>query len=194
MILIIYVTALLSMSAPALLLSVGLPWTPFAALICAMSARKKGLDVRRHAIAGAVCSALMFLPWVYLIFRMNGIKIPDALVRLFYIGAFASWALGGAGLTLFVTLATHTSYDMFYEASGVASARVGAMYAMTLAQAALWVFALTRFLRRRKAKFGEGIFLIDREYLIPLALSILSIAVTLTAFELSTVQGSSPMR
>lgn len=83
---------------------------------------------------------------------------------------------------------------MFYEASGGASALVGAMYALTLAQAALWVFALTRFLRRRKARFGEGIFLIDREYLIPLALSILSIAVTLTAFALSTVQGSAPMR
>ena len=191
MILIIYVTAILSMSAPGLLLNIGLPWTPFAAWICARSARKKGLDVRRHAVAGAMCSALMFLPWVYLILRMNCRNVPDTLVRLFYIGAFASWALGGAGLTLFVTLATHTSYDMFY---GGASALVGAMYALTLAQAALWVFALTRFLRRRKARFGEGIFLIDREYLIPLALVIPSMAVTLMAIALSTVQGSAPMR
>ena len=160
-------------------------WAPFAAWICARSARKKGLDVRRHAIAGALYSTLMFLPWVYLILRMNGGKVTDTAVRLFYIGAFAFWALGGAGLTLFVTLATHTSYDMFY---GGAGALVGAMYALTLAQAALWIFALTRFLRRRKAKFGEGIFLIDREYLIPLALVILSIALTLTALALSTVQ------
>ena len=194
MILALYVIGLLAMAPPGLLLNIGLPWAPFAAWICARSARKKGLDVRRHAVAGAACSALLFLPWVYLILRMNGGKVPDALVRLFYIGVFASWALGGATLTLIVTLATHTSYDMFYETSDGGNALVGAMYVLTLAQAALWVFALTRFLRRRKARFGEGIFPIDREYLIPPALAILSIAIAIAASALATVQGSAPMR
>ena len=47
-------------------------WTPFAALICARIAQRRGLNVKRPAVHGAIYSALLFLPWRHLTRQMRG--------------------------------------------------------------------------------------------------------------------------
>ena len=69
-------------------------WAPFGALICAIIAWRRRLSPWRCALAGAVCSALFFLPWVYLAARMLGWTISKPLVVLAYFVLYASWWLG----------------------------------------------------------------------------------------------------
>ena len=71
-------------------------WAPFGALICALIAWRRGLSPYRYAIAGAACSALFFLPWVYLAARMLGWAIPKPLAVLPYVVLYASWLQGPA--------------------------------------------------------------------------------------------------
>ena len=74
--------------------AISMVWAPFGALICALVAWRKGLNWRRCAIAGAVCSALFFLPWAYLVTRMLGWAIPKPLVAIPYVVLYAAWLRG----------------------------------------------------------------------------------------------------
>ena len=60
-------------------------WAPFGALICALIAWRRGLS----PVAGAVYSALFFLPWVYLAARMLGRAVPKPLAVLPYVVLYA---------------------------------------------------------------------------------------------------------
>ena len=184
-----------ALSLPVLLQFLGLPWAPFAAWICGRSARKKGLDVRRHALAGALYSALLFWPWVYFILRMNGRNAPSALVRLFYISVFGLWMVGGVIMTLFLAVVLTTEIELNYAPSSTQSLLASMMYAAPLLNLALWVFSLTRFLRRRKSELGGSGALIGREYLIPPALAVLSIGMVAAVLVLGEVLASGiPLR
>lgn len=184
-----------ALSLPVLLQFLGLPWAPFAAWICGRSARKKGLDVRRHALAGALYSALLFWPWVYFILRMNGRNAPSALVRLFYISVFGLWMVGGVIMTLFLAVVLTTEIELNYAPSSAQSLLASTMYAAPLLNLALWVFSLTRFTRRRKSELGGSGALIGREYLIPPALAILSIGMVAAVLILGEVLASGiPLR
>ncbi len=66
-------------------------WAPFASWICANSARKNDLDVRRYAVAGGVYSILLALPWVYLLTRMSGDRPSRLLVKWAYVLLYAAW-------------------------------------------------------------------------------------------------------
>ena len=159
---------------PPALQVLGLPWAPFAAWICARSARKKGLDVRRHAVAGALYSALLFWPWVYFILRMNGRSVPVILVRMFYISVYASWMLGFVIITLGGAIAIHPGVERIYEFSNpkvIASYFIYCLFAVNLV---VWLVSLRRFLRRVRAKPDDprAGALIGNEYLTPPALMI----------------------
>ena len=163
---------------PIWLQILGLPWAPFAAWICARSARKKGLDVRRHAIAGALYSALLFWPWVYFILRMNGKTVPAALVRLFYISVYASWMLGAVFWTFIWAIIFHPGTDSLYEFSNPWVALSYMTHFLVLANVIAWLVSLRMLLRRRRAA-GSGNrsdALIAREYLTPPACAIMSLA------------------
>ena len=184
-----------ALSLPVLLQFLGLPWAPFAAWICGRSARKKGLDVRRHALAGALYSALLFWPWVYFILRMNGRNAHSALVRLFYISVFGLWMVGGVIMTLFLAVVLTTEIELNYAPSSAQSLLASMMYAVPLLNLALWVFSLIRFLRRRKSASGGSGALIGREYLIPPALAVLSIGMVAAVLVLGEVLASGiPLR
>ena len=81
----------------------GLFWTPIGASVCALIAWRRGLSPYRFAVAGAVYSALFFLPWAYLAARMLGWVIPKPLAALPYVVLYASWLQGPAQF----------SYDMW---------------------------------------------------------------------------------
>lgn len=73
----------------------GLLWAPFGALICARTARNKGLPVGRYAVAGAVFSVLYFFPWLYLSSRMNDRYLENSLIRWAYFVLYVMFWLFG---------------------------------------------------------------------------------------------------
>ena len=94
----------------ALFVAGGILWSPFAALICALIASIRGLPIRRCALAGAVYSILLFLPWVYLVARMLGKSIPKQVVVAVYILLYGVvWLYGTAGFAVFAFLASSQS-------------------------------------------------------------------------------------
>ena len=167
---------------PPALQALGLPWAPFAAWVCARSARKKGLDVRRHAVAGALYSALLFWPWVYFILRMNGRNVPVVLIRLFYISVYASWMLGFVIITLGGAIAVHPGIERMYEFSNPKVVASYFIYCLFIANLVMWFVSLVRFLKRRRANpdVSRADALIDREYLTPPALMIATVTLVWT--------------
>lgn len=69
-----------------------LGWNPVGALVCAWLARKRGLNVARYALLGAMSSAAMFAPWLYLVQRMRGKEFSDEAITTIY--AWAQALLG----------------------------------------------------------------------------------------------------
>ena len=67
------------------LAAIGLLWAPFASLICLSAARARGLNDSTYAIAGATHSILLMLPWIYLILRMNGVRVHRLVAVLTYL-------------------------------------------------------------------------------------------------------------
>ena len=175
------ITTVLAIYLPVAFLALDLAWAPFAAWICARSARKKGLDVRRHAVAGALYSALMFWPWVYLILRMNGRRVPSMLVRLFYISVFTSWMFGSIFWTFLFALIFHPGIDSLYELSNPWVVFSYIVYALAFAKIAVWFVSLRTLLKRRRRESGDenrSDAMITREYLIPLVFAVVSIPIT----------------
>lgn len=82
----------------------GMAWAPFAALICALVARTRGLSPYRYAVAGAMYSSLFLLPWVYLVTSMYGRTIPVILVRLTYVLLYGVWLCGSVLYTAVFTV------------------------------------------------------------------------------------------
>ena len=76
--------SLYALMAALFALLLGAAWAPFGALICAAVAWRLGLPSRRYAAAGAARSAMLILPWLYLLARMSRLPIPKFLWTLEY--------------------------------------------------------------------------------------------------------------
>ena len=87
-------------------------WTPFAALICARIARRKGLSATRLAVHAAIYSALLFLPWRHLIRQMRGASITRASVNGAYTFVYVYAALVLASHIAFIFTITYPSYSL----------------------------------------------------------------------------------
>lgn len=77
--------------AVLLLAPAGLLWAPFAAVICGLLAHLRNLDRGAYAAAGARSSALLLLPFFYVLARMLGTSIPVAVVRGAYVVFYQAW-------------------------------------------------------------------------------------------------------
>lgn len=64
---------------------VGLLWAPFGALTCMIVAKTKGRDQSKYAIAGALHSFMLLLPWIYLLLLMYNISVHKLIVGLTYV-------------------------------------------------------------------------------------------------------------
>lgn len=85
-------------------LALCIAWAPFAALICALMAHRRGLSVGRYAVLGFVCSALIFLPWLRLTRWLRGKPVERINIK-FDISA-AYWLAASVlacGIVLLVT-------------------------------------------------------------------------------------------
>lgn len=76
---------------PVALTLVGLAWSPFAALICRMRARRRGLPAGQYARAGWSYSAQMLLPAIYLAALLSDKPLSALAVRAGYILTYAIW-------------------------------------------------------------------------------------------------------
>ena len=166
-----------SFTASGLVFSFGLlcvTWAPFGAVICAWTAKKKQLPVLKFAIAGALSSLFLFLPWFYLISRMSGGRFPRPLAVLSYIAVYSIW-LYGPLLTYFwnyviITESLELS-DNF--AAGGTSHLILSIYMIAIG-AVLWTVSLIMLLithHRRSDIDDESAGILPKQgYVLPFAL------------------------
>lgn len=76
----------------------GLLGAPFAALICAIISRVRGLG-NSYAGTGAWYSMLFVLPWLYLVLRMLGVHVSNGAAQLGYAMLYGAWLYGAIGST-----------------------------------------------------------------------------------------------
>jgi len=104
-----------------LLLLFGVLWAPFAALINARVASAREMASGRMAEAGAKWSLPFFFPWIYLLLRILGKRVPDRVVVGAYILMYLTVLLGPI---LFNVLLAGVLYDIqrdFRQADGYAT-------------------------------------------------------------------------
>lgn len=94
--------------------ALGIIWAPFGTAICILVAKKKQLPVLKFAVAGALFSMFLLLPWFYLITRMIGKKLPRFAIKSSYVIIYISW-LFGPFLYYFGHQIILTDYDMMDE-------------------------------------------------------------------------------
>ena len=139
---------------------------PLGAVICVWTAKKKQLPVLKFAIAGALLSMFLLLPWLYLISRMSGKQFPRSLAVLAYIAVYSIW-LYGPLTTYFWLQFTLIEFDELYTASRTSTW-------MVWTGAASWIVSLTRLTmahrRRSDADDAYVDILPKQEYIIPFAL------------------------
>ncbi len=70
---------------------VGTLWSPIAALICGIAARRRGLPALKYAAMGAGYSIMFFFPSVYLTLRMFDRSVPRRVAIIGYILHYAIW-------------------------------------------------------------------------------------------------------
>lgn len=86
-------------------------WMPFAAIKCAHIARRKGLNINRPAVHGAIYSAILFLPWRHLTRQMRGEPITRANINSAYFFAYLLAALVLASHIFFIFAEPYPSYS-----------------------------------------------------------------------------------
>ena len=99
-------------------LLLGVAWAPFGALICAAVAWRRGLDIRRYAAAGAARSAMLILPWLYLLARMSRLPVPKFLWALEYACMYGAIY----GLWTFGSILTLLSWWIVFQPSLISNA------------------------------------------------------------------------
>ena len=75
----------------ALLGVIGLLCAPLVALTCYILAARRDLDALRYAVAGAMSSALLLLPGIYLVVRLRDISVPRVIVAAAYVIVYTFW-------------------------------------------------------------------------------------------------------
>ena len=73
---------------------IGLVWSPFAALITSRMARNRGLDGGRYALAGAISSIFLLLPWLLLVIGLRRGRLHPTVLQYTYIFVHLVWLLG----------------------------------------------------------------------------------------------------
>ena len=84
-------------------------WAPFASAMCAVGAKNRGLSAKRYALAGGLYSLMLMLPWVYLVNRLAGNRLPRALVKWCYGLLYVFW----------LWMPIRSGYELIESAEGV---------------------------------------------------------------------------
>ena len=149
-------------------------WAPFGAVICGGTAKNKQLPVLKFAIAGALSSMFLLMPWFYLITRMEGKHFSRPLAVLSYIAVYSIW-LYGPLLTYFwsYVIITESPELSDYFAAGGSSYLILSIY-MIAVGVAMWTVSLIMLLiahHRWPEDDDESAGILPKhEYVMPFAL------------------------
>ena len=153
------------------LLVAGIVWSPFAALVCALVARFRGLSIPRYTVAGAVYSALLLLPWVSLLALMYGRSIPRSLATMVYILLYGVWIFASMiGTLTFISTDHGETIDL-----GPIGVSLTMVFVISLiVNASTWIGSLTWLIRVDTYPYDreqKGEALASSAYLQPFALA-----------------------
>ena len=84
----------------------GLLWSPFNAMLCFKAAKGQSAGRWRYGVAGAVYSAFLIAPGVYLLMRLRGSEIQQSQIVAAYLILYGLWILALVGSSWFMFLAT----------------------------------------------------------------------------------------
>ena len=135
------------------LLAIGALWSPFASLICNRIARANGLDTDAYTGAGFGYSALFFLPWFYLVARMNDRIFSRSAIAVVYVLVFAIW------LSLILGYIDYwRTHNYFFDPYGLERFGLGKAVTVTIiwigaatANLVSWFFTLRALIRADRA-------------------------------------------
>ena len=145
-----------------LLAVLGLLFAPVAGTVCSLIAWiKRYPRVGSYWGTGAWYSILLIAPWVYLVIRMTGIRLPDVLVRIWYAIFFGYWSL--CVLSLFAASVQQLVVEEQPEATILLAASGVALAVVESA-------AIRRLLRRGIPNRGEASAVMRRSYVLLQAL------------------------
>ena len=136
-----------------ILLIGGMLWSPFAAFICNRIAKRRRLDADAFTGAGCGYSILFFLPWIYLVGRMNGGHFSRGAIVLVYVIVFALWFGLAAGYISF-----WATENFFFDSYGLERFGLGKAVTVTIiwigaatANLVSWFFTLRALIRADRA-------------------------------------------
>ncbi len=153
----------------------GIAWAPFAGIISVVVARRKKLELIRHWVLGTLYSALLILPWIYLLAKMSGKSIPSNIGRATYFLLYGVvWLFG---LIPWILILMHSYRIYTYDRFQLLLWMVG-LSALLAVNALTWGFSLWRLLRRHRDSSPMG-SPPDRVYITPFALAVLWTAIPL---------------
>ena len=136
-----WTTLMAAILSGAPIAALGVIWAPYAAILAALLANANRLSPPRYFLAGFALSVLYLLPWVYLMRRMGGGRVPPFPVYVFYVLFYIGWAISILYSALF-GLAAFAAPD--YE---VAPFMAYILLASAAINAAAWVLTLTLLTR-----------------------------------------------
>ena len=96
-------TLLIGLGFPIVIsLAIGILWMPAAASISALIAKNRGMDVGELAKIGALCSALFFVPWIYLILRIYNVNLSHWIICIIYALLYVAWIIIPTGFLVLI--------------------------------------------------------------------------------------------
>ncbi len=159
---------------------VGPLWAPFAALACAIRAPSIGRSRGRYAAIGAVYTTLFLLPWIYLIARMYGMKLPEALLWTGYIVLYVVWFCSIV-LNLIVAFASHPGKEHLWDFTNVDVIISMMVFTILCVNATTWVVSMVRLYsghqRSELHPNSEDSILPNRAYILPFLFALLWLVV-----------------
>jgi hypothetical protein len=141
------------------LFMIGVIWAPFAALICGISAKSKGMSAIRYAVAGAAYSLLFLIPSLYFTLRLLRLRVPRVVVDMGYIFILILWTLfiavsyGGLAHSTLNSTFLSPPKTHYFQSSHVVSINVTVISAAVLAYCA-WGITLWKVTRMRRRAGG----------------------------------------
>ena len=139
------------------LIALGVLWVPVGCLICGVIAHSKGLEVRLWVKRAAISSALLFLPWFYVVARVSELRVPSFLKVAAYGLVYLAWLAGPIAFTLLYAI--QPVADLWQE-GGKGLAEFSYFYftlgiALTLANLWAWFISLRALFRSRRVGKAE---------------------------------------
>ena len=169
---------------PEPLMAFGILWAPVGAIVCGVSAHFRGLPPVRYTIAGLAYSALIFLPWIYLILRIHKVPIPRFVVKFAYIIIYVFWfgvILIGVIVAAPSDPPTHTPPELLPQPPSpfMVYLEIGAvaLNGVTWLISLIWLVLVDKS-RRRQEDISDSAYLPSPAYISPFALTLVWSLVT----------------